>query len=142
MIAAVYACKSTDQNLPDAEKSVTRQVEHARTHALRKGWTFTKEHVYADDGISGAEFLKPPGFLHLMNALKPRPPFQVLVMPEESRLRPHVRLCACRCAHDHPPNSQNVPTKPKGAKKNPLASWPLTKGRAIAARLMRPLLCP
>ena len=28
MIAAVYARKSTDQNLPDVEKSVTRQVEH------------------------------------------------------------------------------------------------------------------
>src|SRR2546428_13303279 len=29
---------------------------------------------------------KRPGFIRLMNALKPRPPFQVLVMPEESRL--------------------------------------------------------
>ncbi len=37
MIAAVYARKSTDQNLPDEEKSVTRQVERARAYALRKG---------------------------------------------------------------------------------------------------------
>src|SRR5262249_48697401 len=44
------------------------------------------EHVYVDDGISGAEFANRPGFLRLMNALKPRPPFQVLVMSEESRL--------------------------------------------------------
>jgi hypothetical protein len=29
LIAAIYARKSTDQHLPDAEKSVTRQVEHA-----------------------------------------------------------------------------------------------------------------
>src|SRR5205823_14197560 len=36
--------------------------------------------------ISGAEFVERPGFLQLMNALKPRPPFQVLVMSEESRL--------------------------------------------------------
>jgi hypothetical protein len=28
MNAAIYARKSTDQSLPDAEKSVTRQVEH------------------------------------------------------------------------------------------------------------------
>ena len=42
--------------------------------------------IYVDDGISGAEFLKRPGFLRMMNALKPRPPFQVLVMSEESRL--------------------------------------------------------
>jgi DNA invertase Pin-like site-specific DNA recombinase len=43
-------------------------------------------HVYVDDGISGAEFIKRPGFLRLMNALRPRPPFQCLVMSEESRL--------------------------------------------------------
>jgi DNA invertase Pin-like site-specific DNA recombinase len=39
-----------------------------------------------DDGISGAEFANRPGFLRLMNALKPRPTFDVLVMSEESRL--------------------------------------------------------
>jgi DNA invertase Pin-like site-specific DNA recombinase len=86
MIAAIYARKSTDQNLPDAEKSVTRQVEHATAYATRKGWTVDRAHVYSDDGISGAEFVKRPGFLRLMTALKPRPPFQVLVMSEESRL--------------------------------------------------------
>jgi DNA invertase Pin-like site-specific DNA recombinase len=86
MIAAIYARKSTDQNLPDAEKSVTRQVEHATAYAARKGWTVDPAHVHQDDGISGAEFVKRPGFLRLMNALKPRPPFQVLIMSEESRL--------------------------------------------------------
>jgi pimeloyl-ACP methyl ester carboxylesterase len=35
MIAAVYAWKSTDQNISDEEKSVTRQVEHARAYAQR-----------------------------------------------------------------------------------------------------------
>jgi DNA invertase Pin-like site-specific DNA recombinase len=42
--------------------------------------------IYVDDGISGAEFTKRPGLLRLMNALKPRPPFQALIMSEESRL--------------------------------------------------------
>jgi DNA invertase Pin-like site-specific DNA recombinase len=42
--------------------------------------------VGGDDGVSGAEFAKRPGFLRLMNALKPRPPFQVLIMSEVSRL--------------------------------------------------------
>ncbi len=86
MIAAIYARKSTDQNLPDEEKSVTRQIERATAYAQAKGWTVASEHVHADDGISGAEFVKRPGFLRLMNALKPRPPFQVLIMSEESRL--------------------------------------------------------
>src|SRR5215212_10713391 len=41
---------------------------------------------FVDDGISGAEFANRPGFVRLMAALKPRPPFQVLIMSEESRL--------------------------------------------------------
>src|SRR5215207_7070297 len=86
MIAAIYARKSTDQNVADEAKSVTRQIERARAYATRKGWTVADDHVYADDGISGAEFLKRPGFLRLMNCLKPRALFQVLIMSEESRL--------------------------------------------------------
>jgi site-specific DNA recombinase len=87
MICAVYARKSTEQTgVADEAKSVTRQIEHARAYAARKGWAVADAHVYSDDGISGAEFVKRPGFLRLMNALKPRPPFQALVMSEESRL--------------------------------------------------------
>ncbi len=87
MISAIYARKSTDQSgVADAEKSVTRQIEHASDYAVGKGWTVAPEHIYSDDGISGAEFANRPGFLRLMNALKPTPPFQVLVMSEESRL--------------------------------------------------------
>jgi site-specific DNA recombinase len=87
MIAAIYARKSTDQQgINDEEKSVTRQIEHARTYAKRKGWIVAEEHIYSDDGISGAEFIKRPAFLRLMNALKPRPQFHVLIMSEESRL--------------------------------------------------------
>ncbi len=87
MRAAIYARKSNEQTgVTDDQKSVTRQVEHARAYATKKGWTVANEHVYADDGISGAEFVKRPGFLRLMNALKPRAPFGVLIMSEESRL--------------------------------------------------------
>ncbi len=87
MIAAIYARKSTEQNgVDDQEKSVTRQIEHAKAYAANKGWRVAADHIYVDDGISGAEFSKRPGFLRLMNALKPQPPFQVLVMSEESRL--------------------------------------------------------
>ncbi len=87
MIAAIYARKSTDQSgVADDQKSVARQVEHARAYAERKGWTVLDVLGYVDDGISGAEFANRRGFLRLMNALKPRAPFQVLVMSEESRL--------------------------------------------------------
>jgi DNA invertase Pin-like site-specific DNA recombinase len=46
----------------------------------------TSTSIYVDDGISGAEFVNRLGFLRLMNALKARPPFQVLIISEESRL--------------------------------------------------------
>jgi DNA invertase Pin-like site-specific DNA recombinase len=87
VVAAVYARKSTDQlGLTDEQKSVTRQVEHARAYPVRKGWTVPDECVFVDDAVSGAEFATRPGFVRLMRALKPYPPFQILVMAEESRL--------------------------------------------------------
>jgi DNA invertase Pin-like site-specific DNA recombinase len=87
MIAAVYARKSTEQNTSDEEKSVTRQIDHARALAARKGWTIADEHVYADDGISGAEFLKREGLTALLSAVRSRPcPVQALITMEVSRL--------------------------------------------------------
>src|SRR5262245_37379354 len=87
MTAAIYARKSTDQNgISDEQKSVTRQIEHARAYASRKGWIVDEAYIFVDDGISGAEFSRRPGFLRMMNSLKPRPAFQVLIMSEESRL--------------------------------------------------------
>jgi len=87
MMAAVYARKSTDQSdMSAAAKSVSRQMEQAKAYAARNGWAVSEAHVYVDDGISGAEFAARPGFVRLMNALKPRPGFGVLIMSEESRL--------------------------------------------------------
>jgi site-specific DNA recombinase len=87
MITAIYARKSNDQSaIADEQKSVARQVDHARAYADRMGWIVDDAYVYVDDGISGAEFANRPGFLRLMTALKPRPPFQILIMSEESRL--------------------------------------------------------
>ena len=89
--AAIYARKSTGQNgVGDEEKTVTRQVEHAKAYAAKKGWTVAEDHVYVDDGISGAEFVKRPGFLRLMNALKPNPPFQVLMAIVSGRSGPEA----------------------------------------------------
>jgi site-specific DNA recombinase len=87
VITGLYVRKSTEQSgVADEAKSVTRQIEHARAYAVRKGWTVDDRYVYVDDGVSGAEFVKRPGFARLMNALKPRAPFDVLIMSEESRL--------------------------------------------------------
>ena len=75
MIAAIYARKSTEQNgVNDEEKSVTRQIEHAKAYAARRAGPSPTTTSIVDDGISGAEFKKRPGYLSLMNALKPKPP--------------------------------------------------------------------
>jgi len=87
MSAAIYARKSTEQvGFAEEQKSVSRQIEHARAYAERKGWQVLDSATFVDDGISGAEFANRPGFLRLMNSLKPRPAFNVLIMSEESRL--------------------------------------------------------
>lgn len=88
MIAAIYARKSNEQSgVSDEQKSVARQIEHAKAYAKSKGWTVPDQYVFIDDGVSGAEFGKRrPGLIGLMNALKPAPPFQILIMSEESRL--------------------------------------------------------
>jgi site-specific DNA recombinase len=50
------------------------------------GWIVLDEYIFVDDGISGAEFRKRPGLTRLLNTLRPSPPFQILLMSEESRL--------------------------------------------------------
>jgi len=66
MIVAIYARKSTEQTgTAEEAKSVTRQIDHARAYAAKKGWTVGEAHVYTDDGISGAEFAKRPGLVGL-----------------------------------------------------------------------------
>ena len=87
MIAAIYARKSPVQNGgAGMTTSVTRQVEHARAYADRKGWTVADDQIYLDDRISGAEFENRPGYMRLLNALKPQAPFEVLIVSELSRL--------------------------------------------------------
>src|SRR5688572_5783723 len=87
MNAAIYARKSTDQiGVAEEHRSVSRQIEMARAYAIAKGWQVLEDAVFVDDGISGAEFANRPGYLRLLNSLKPRPRFDVLVMSEESRL--------------------------------------------------------
>src|SRR5499427_2339116 len=86
MRAAIYARKSTEQNVSDDAKSVTRQIERARAFAAARGWTTADEHVYSDDAVSGAEWKHRPEFNRLIAALEPRPAFDVLIVSELSRI--------------------------------------------------------
>jgi site-specific DNA recombinase len=86
MIAAIYARKSTDQKgIADESKSVPQQIANARAYAAKMGWLVNDAHVYQDDKISGAEFEKRPGFMRMMTALKPKAPFQVLIVRDGAR---------------------------------------------------------
>src|SRR2546426_12746428 len=87
MIAAVYARKSNDDDRSTADgKSVERQVANAREFAERQGWHVNGD-VFVDNDVSGT--VPPelrPGMSKLLSALTPKPPFQRLVVMEQSRL--------------------------------------------------------
>jgi DNA invertase Pin-like site-specific DNA recombinase len=52
MIAAIYVRKSTEQTgVSDEQRSVFRQIEHARVYASRKGWTVQDGYVFADRSV-------------------------------------------------------------------------------------------
>jgi DNA invertase Pin-like site-specific DNA recombinase len=82
MRAAIYARKSNDDDRSDENKSITRQRERA-AYAKGKGWTVDPDHVFEDDGISGAEFERRSGLLKMLARLKE---FDVIVTSELSRL--------------------------------------------------------
>jgi site-specific DNA recombinase len=84
MQAAIYARKSTEQNgVTEANKSVTRQKELARAFAAARGWAVVAE--FEDDGISGAEFERRPGFQAMLAAAR-RGNFHYLVVAEQKAL--------------------------------------------------------
>ena len=106
MKAAVYARKSTKHDrrqsahspahptdqlgavgsrAADDQKSVTRQIEGGRSLGASRGWALAAQHVYCDDGISGAEFSARPGLMQMMAAAARRE-FDVLIISESSRL--------------------------------------------------------
>ena len=97
MIAGVYARKSTEEHGKDADaKSVVRQIQRAHEYAASKGWTFAEEHVYQDDGISGAEFKHRPGLSALLAAVQTKGnALGALIVSEQSRLgRDTIRTLA------------------------------------------------
>ena len=46
--------KSTAKAASEEDRSVVRQIANAREFKRTKGWTVCDEHVYVDDGVSGA----------------------------------------------------------------------------------------
>jgi hypothetical protein len=61
---------ASEVDLLDPATVTTRSVAAASAQPTlaAKNWSVADEHVYVDDGISGAEFANRPGFLRLVNA--------------------------------------------------------------------------
>ena len=92
MKCAIYCRKSTDENdKKHADKSVARQLAQARQFIKKQGWTVAEDHI--DDGISGAEFDKRPGFQALLEAVKAKRVEAVVTM-EPSRLGREMTMTA------------------------------------------------
>ena len=85
MRAAIYARKSTDQHVAADAKSVQRQIDNARAFATKQAWTVSDEHVFVDDGISGAEFDRRPALQKLLRVIKLRQ-FAMLIVSEQKSL--------------------------------------------------------
>jgi site-specific DNA recombinase len=86
--AAIYARLSVDKRVGTQAKSesVGRQIEHARAYATTQGWSVRPEHIFADDGISGAEFDDRRPGLQQMVAAAQRGAFRIVVVSEQKSL--------------------------------------------------------
>jgi site-specific DNA recombinase len=83
MRAALYARVSTDRQ--QQAQTIEQQVTQLRTYvAARDGWTVTEEHVFRDDGYSGAR-LDRPG-LDALRDHAARAAFDVVVVCAPDRL--------------------------------------------------------
>ena len=90
MRAAIYARKSTEQEVTDDAKSVTRQIDGARAFIARQpGWTLDNAHVYEDPAVSGALFAKRPEFQRMMSDARAGA-FDVLVLFDLDRFGRHA----------------------------------------------------
>src|SRR4051812_4323843 len=85
--AAIYARISKDDGDGRSE-SVQLQIKKAREFAAANGWSVSEEHIFKDEGISGAEYVNRPGLHQLMASVPKRgkPPFEFLILSEASRL--------------------------------------------------------
>jgi site-specific DNA recombinase len=87
VVAAIYVRKSTEQRgRADESKSVERQKTRAKEFARNQGWATDDHYVFEDDGVSGTEFESRAGLQELLAALKPKPPFHVLIVEERKTI--------------------------------------------------------
>lgn len=82
MRAAIYARRSTDEH---QEESLDVQLEQARRFVEAKGWTVDDAHVFVEDGVSRAEFVKRPALFAMRRGAEAGA-FDAIVARDETRL--------------------------------------------------------
>src|SRR3954469_24351232 len=87
MRIGIYARVST-QRQAQAD-GLTHQLDRLHAHALRQGWTVQAEHVFRDDGYSGAS-LKRPGLERLRDRAALRELDRILITAPDRLARNYV----------------------------------------------------
>src|SRR3982751_3093249 len=89
MRIGIYARVSTQRQVQ--ADGLTQQLDRLHAHALRQGWTVQAEHVFRDDGYSGAS-LKRPGLERLRDRAALRELDRVLITAPDRLARNYVHL--------------------------------------------------
>lgn len=87
MRTGIYARVST-QRQAQAD-GMAQQLDRLQAHALRQGWTVRAEHIFRDDGYSGAS-LKRPGLERLRDRAAMRELDRVLITAPDRLARNYV----------------------------------------------------
>jgi site-specific DNA recombinase len=99
MRAAIYARVSTSRQAHT--QKIDQQLERLKGYAERKSWTLEEEHVYLDEGYSGAT-LNRPGLDELRDAAAMAEFDGVLITAPDRLARNYVhhRSCSSKSCKD------------------------------------------
>jgi site-specific DNA recombinase len=87
MRVAIYVRVSTTYQVQT--QTIDQQLERLQAHVQSQGWTLSNEHIFRDDGYSGAR-LNRPGLDHLRDAARNRALDRVLVTAPDRLARNYV----------------------------------------------------
>jgi site-specific DNA recombinase len=82
MNIAAYARVSTQRQVE--EQTITQQVERLQARACAEGWTLSAQHLYRDEGYSGARIDRPA--LDRLRDAAERGEFQTVLVAAPDRL--------------------------------------------------------
>ena len=87
MRVAIYVRVSTTYQVQT--QTIDQQLERLQAHVQTQGWTLSDEHIFRDDGYSGAR-LNRPGLDHLRDAARNRALDRLLVTAPDRLARNYV----------------------------------------------------